>query len=118
MIKVNGLNVIFIEFYVPGLTPRLNNAETSLRLSENITLFVICRMYLYRCHQQRDLDRHQMFGGYHLCIYIYIIYVYIYIYCTVWGTGRYLVASLLVYPLTYTFHLRPRLRIFSGKEKS
>jgi hypothetical protein len=30
--------------------------------------------HIYRCHQQRDLDRHQMFGAYHL----YDIYLYVY----------------------------------------
>jgi hypothetical protein len=59
MRKVDGLILIFIDFYVPVLTPRLNSTETSLQLSENITLFAIC-------HQQRDLDGHQVFGVYHL----------------------------------------------------
>jgi hypothetical protein len=40
---------------------------------------------IYRCHQQRDLERHQVFGASHS-----------YICCTVWGTGRNLVALLLV----------------------
>jgi hypothetical protein len=38
------LSLIFIDFYVPSLTPRLNSTETSLQLSENITLFVVCRI--------------------------------------------------------------------------
>jgi hypothetical protein len=39
--KVNGLNLLFIDLYVPVLIPRLNNTETSLQLSENTTLLVI-----------------------------------------------------------------------------
>jgi hypothetical protein len=45
MRKIDGMSLIFIDFYVPALTPRLNSAETSLQLSENITRFLICRMY-------------------------------------------------------------------------
>jgi hypothetical protein len=45
MRKVDGSCFIFIDFYVPTLTPRLNSTETSLQLSENITLFAVCRMY-------------------------------------------------------------------------
>jgi hypothetical protein len=44
MRKVDGLSLIFIDFYV---SPRLNSTETSLQLSENITLFAVCRIYLY-----------------------------------------------------------------------
>jgi hypothetical protein len=42
--KADCLSFIFIDFYVPALTPRLNNTETSLQLSENITVFVVCRI--------------------------------------------------------------------------
>jgi hypothetical protein len=45
MRKVDNLSPIFIDFYVSALTPRLNGTETSLQLSENITLFAVCRMY-------------------------------------------------------------------------
>jgi hypothetical protein len=45
MTKVDCLSFIFIDFYVPELTPRLNSTETSLQLSENITLFAICRIH-------------------------------------------------------------------------
>jgi hypothetical protein len=44
MRKVDGLSLILIDYYVPGLTPRLNSTETSLQLSENITLFAVCRI--------------------------------------------------------------------------
>jgi hypothetical protein len=47
MRKVDGLNLIFIHFYVPALTPCLNSTETSLQLSENITLFAVCRIHVY-----------------------------------------------------------------------
>jgi hypothetical protein len=39
MRKVDGLCLIFIDFYVPALTPRLNSTETSLQLS------AVCRIY-------------------------------------------------------------------------
>jgi hypothetical protein len=42
MRNVNSLSLIFINCYVPGLTLRINNIKTSLRLSENITLYAIC----------------------------------------------------------------------------
>jgi hypothetical protein len=45
MTKVDGLSLIFIDFYVSQLTPRLNSTETSLQLSENITLFAVCHIY-------------------------------------------------------------------------
>jgi hypothetical protein len=45
MIKVDGLSLIFIDLYVQALTPRLNSSETSLQLSENITLFEVRRIY-------------------------------------------------------------------------
>jgi hypothetical protein len=45
MRKVDGLNLIFIDFYVPALSPYLNSTETSLQLSENITLFAVCHIY-------------------------------------------------------------------------
>jgi hypothetical protein len=57
MRKVDGLSLIFIDFYVPALIPRLNSTETSLHLSENITLFAVC--LIYTC-VIRDLDRHRV----------------------------------------------------------
>jgi hypothetical protein len=45
MRKVDGLNLIFIEFFVPVLTPSLKSTEISLQLSENITFFAVCRIY-------------------------------------------------------------------------
>jgi hypothetical protein len=89
MRKVDDLSLIFIDFYVLAPTPRLNSTKTSLQLSENITLFAVCRIYSYTgVIINRDLDRHQVFGAYHL-----------HTDCTMWGTGRNLVAPLLVYPL-------------------
>jgi hypothetical protein len=45
MRKVNGLSLIFIDFYVTALTPRLNITEPSLQLSENVAFFATCRIY-------------------------------------------------------------------------
>jgi hypothetical protein len=42
--KVDDVNLIDIDFYVPTLTPRLNSTETTLQLSENIALFAVCRI--------------------------------------------------------------------------
>jgi hypothetical protein len=42
--KVDGLSLIFIDFYVPVLTPRLKSIEISLQLSENINLFAVSRI--------------------------------------------------------------------------
>jgi hypothetical protein len=64
--KTEVLILIFIGFYVPALTTRPICSETSLQLSENITLFSLS--HIYRCHQQRDLERHRVFGVYHLDI--------------------------------------------------
>jgi hypothetical protein len=43
--KVDGPSLIFIDFYVPAFTPHLNSIETSLQLSENITLFAACHIH-------------------------------------------------------------------------
>jgi hypothetical protein len=45
MRKVDGLSLIYVDFYVPVPTPRLNNTETSLQLSENITLSAVSLTY-------------------------------------------------------------------------
>jgi hypothetical protein len=42
MRKMDGLSLIFIDFYVPVFTARPNSTETSLQLSENIMLFAVC----------------------------------------------------------------------------
>jgi hypothetical protein len=42
--KVDDLSPIYVYFYVPALTSRLNSTETSLQLSENMTLFAVCRI--------------------------------------------------------------------------
>jgi hypothetical protein len=41
MRRVDGSSLIFIYYYVPAFSPRLNSTETSLQLSENITLFEV-----------------------------------------------------------------------------
>jgi hypothetical protein len=45
MRKVDDMSLIVIVYNIPTLTQRLNNTETSLQLSENITVFVVCRIY-------------------------------------------------------------------------
>jgi hypothetical protein len=40
--KVDCLSLIFIDFYVPGLTPRLSSSETWLHLSVDRALFAEC----------------------------------------------------------------------------
>jgi hypothetical protein len=67
MSKLDGLSLIFIGFYVLALTPRLSSTETSLQLSENITNSLWGLAHICKCHS-RDLDRHQVFGAYHLYI--------------------------------------------------
>jgi hypothetical protein len=83
MRKVDGLSLILIDFYVPSLTPCVSSTSA---FGEHNPLCSLLR--IYRCQQQRDLDRHQVLGAYHL-----------YIYCTMWGTEQNLVAPLLVFPL-------------------
>jgi hypothetical protein len=94
MRKVDGLSLILIYFYVPVLTPYLNSTETSLKFSENTTLFAVCPKYTGVI--SKETPRHQEFEVYHL-----------YIDCIMWGTGRNLVEPPFVYPLAETFHLRP-----------
>jgi hypothetical protein len=45
MRKVDDLSLIFIDFCVPTLTSSLNSSDTSLQLSENLTLYAVCRIY-------------------------------------------------------------------------
>jgi hypothetical protein len=71
MRKVHSLSLIFIDFYVPAIRSHLNSTETSLQFSEDRTLCGLS--HKYRRHQQRDLDRHQVFGAYHLYI-LYNVY--------------------------------------------
>jgi hypothetical protein len=47
MKKVDVLSLIFIDFHVPALTPRLNSTESSLQLSESVTLFAPTKLTLY-----------------------------------------------------------------------
>jgi hypothetical protein len=99
MRKVDDLSLIFVDFYVPALKVRLNDTENLLQLLR--LLPSLLPVALYRCHEQRGLDKHQVFEAYHLGIY-----------CTMWGG-----ANFLVYTLTQIFHLRPRFCIFSAREK-
>jgi hypothetical protein len=67
MRKVDGLSRIFIEFYVPVLTPRLNSMETSLQLSGYITFFAVCRVYTGTIIKETSIDTRSLGGN----IYIY-----------------------------------------------
>jgi hypothetical protein len=87
MRKVDGPILILIDFSVPAFTPRLSSTETSLQLSEVMAGPLYYLSYMYRCHQQRDLDKFQAFRAYHLYD------------CTMWVTGQNLVTPLSVYPL-------------------
>jgi hypothetical protein len=42
--EVDCLSLIFIDFYVPALTPRLYCIKTELQLSENKALLALCRI--------------------------------------------------------------------------
>jgi hypothetical protein len=42
--EVDPLGLFHVYFNFPAPTPRLNSTETSLQLSENITLLAICRI--------------------------------------------------------------------------
>jgi hypothetical protein len=42
---VGGLSLIFIDFYVSAFTPCLHSIETSLQVSEDITLFAVSHLY-------------------------------------------------------------------------
>jgi hypothetical protein len=69
MRKVDDVSLILIDFYVAASTLRLNSSETSLQLSENITLFVVCRIYTGVV--SRDLDGHHVLER---IIYMCILY--------------------------------------------
>jgi hypothetical protein len=43
--QTGGPHLIFIDFYVPALTPRVSGTETSLQFSEKTTLFAIFHIY-------------------------------------------------------------------------
>jgi hypothetical protein len=68
--KVDDLSLMFIGFYVPAFTPRLNSSETSLQLSENITTFAVCDMYTDVISKEAWIDR-RCLGR---IIYIYMLY--------------------------------------------
>jgi hypothetical protein len=44
MREVDCLSPLFIDFYAPMLTPRLDCMKTALKLSENIALLAFCRI--------------------------------------------------------------------------
>jgi hypothetical protein len=80
------LSLIFITFMFQGLRHVPIALRPRCKLSENISLFAACRMYTDVSKETQEDTR---------CLRR-IIYVYT---CTIWGTGRKLVAHLLVYPL-------------------
>jgi hypothetical protein len=45
MRKIHGPSLIFINYYVSALSPRLDSTEILLQPSENTTLFVVCHIY-------------------------------------------------------------------------
>jgi hypothetical protein len=85
-------------------TPQLHRSEAMLQLSEKITLFAICCIYTH--HQRRGLDGQLGFGGHHF-----------YMNCTRLGTGRNLVAPLLVFLLAHTFCLQQRLNFLLERKE-
>jgi hypothetical protein len=56
MREIDVLSLTFIDFYVPVLSPRLSSTETSLQLSENITLFAVCRIYTGVINKEIHID--------------------------------------------------------------
>jgi hypothetical protein len=97
--ETNGLNLILINF----MFQRSHHILIAWRPRCSLS-------HIYRCHPHRP-------------IYIYIHIpgawgYHLYIHCATWGTGKNLVAILLVFLLAYKFHLCLRLQIFSEKEKS
>jgi hypothetical protein len=51
--EIDGLSLVFIDFYVPALTPRLHRSEAALELSENMVLFAVCTIYTYVISEER-----------------------------------------------------------------
>jgi len=93
--EADGPILVLIDVYVPALTLRLHSRETALQISENITLFAVCciYIYIYTCHRQRGPPG---FGEYHL-----------YRGCTDQGPGRNLLTLLLVFIEAWTDRLQP-----------
>jgi hypothetical protein len=85
MRNVDGLSLIFIDSYVPALSPRLNSTETSLQLSKGITLIAVCRIYTDVISKETYINTRCLGRSF--------------IDCTIWGTGQNFVAPLLLYPL-------------------
>jgi hypothetical protein len=76
MRKVNGLSLIFIDSYVPVVTPSLNSIETLLQISENITFFAVCRIYTGVISKETLVDTRYL--GDIIYVYEYTgIYIYI-----------------------------------------
>jgi hypothetical protein len=54
--KVDGLSLIFIDFYFPALIPYLSSNETLLQLPENMTLFAVCHIYGGVISEETEID--------------------------------------------------------------
>jgi hypothetical protein len=64
--KVDGLSLILIDFYVPALTPRLISTETSLHLSENISLSVLQSQKSKLCYDRLSVGQSVFMSSTHL----------------------------------------------------
>jgi hypothetical protein len=72
MRKVDSLSLIFIDFCVSTLIPRLNSTETSLQHSKNLTLFPVCRIYTGVISKETYIDTRCL--GRILYTYMYTMY--------------------------------------------
>jgi hypothetical protein len=96
MREIDGLSIIFIDLYVPALTPWLHRSGVSLQLSEIVRFFAIC----CNCHQEMGLNEPLGFPANHLhtncrgygagCNFPQY---HLYMNCRGYGTGKNLVVS-------------------------
>jgi hypothetical protein len=63
MREVDCLSFVFIDFYVPALTPHLNCIKTALQLSENIPLLVLCRIQTGVISKEGKINTRCLEGG-------------------------------------------------------
>jgi hypothetical protein len=110
---VDSPNLIFVDFNVTALAPRLNWTATALQLSESITLFIDL-WHTYQCHRPRGPATNPVFGG---GVSFTSVYLCIYIYCITLGTGRSLEAPMLVFLCGWPFHLRKKLNFRADRNE-